>query len=276
MSKPEFLELSQAVVRLGSSERTIRRRIEVGELVGKKVGRKWYVQISSSGAGTGVPAAQALSPMPMGFADNASLVAGNATMPMQAVSAQPAQPAQPIMPSTMPAQPAQPIVPTSMPAMPAPAEQHRATPPPQEAPQTPQQPRYNSGGQRGERRWARGHEGYTPASGDILDHAFAVGKLAAWRKVREMRACLKSAEDRADGATAAAALLEGFLGFGMQKIDCYRHCRGVLCRLVTRMEADDDFDEDHLMSASDALGAVHALVITLNRRNTKDSSRPAN
>jgi hypothetical protein len=265
MSKPEFLELSLAVVRLGSSERTIRRRIEEGELVGKKIGRKWYVQVAVPAMGMGVQPA----PGPqLSFADHAASPAGNTgsvARPQDKAVPADGRAAVPAMPALGNA--------TDTPMPSAPLTPPVNTPPPQQQP-PPYQRRAGNARDRGERRWGRGHEGHTPAPGDALDQAFAVGRLAAWKKVREMRACLKTAEDRADGDAAAAALLEGFLGFGMLKIDCYRLCRGVLCRLATRLEADDA-DEDHLMAVSDALGAVHALVITLSRRNSKESDNRA-
>jgi hypothetical protein len=47
-SPKPYIDISQAVIALGISERSIRRRISTGELEGKKVGRKWWVQAEPS------------------------------------------------------------------------------------------------------------------------------------------------------------------------------------------------------------------------------------
>ena len=46
MEANTYVEMSEAVIRLKISERTIRRKIGAGELTAKKRGRKWYVEIN--------------------------------------------------------------------------------------------------------------------------------------------------------------------------------------------------------------------------------------
>ena len=237
MGKLEYVELSVAVERLDMSERTIRRRIQEGALEGGKRGGKWWVQVPSD-----LPTLPTLpfateEAVPSSVSDPVAVVRED---PKPALIPQPAT-----IPPPVTIQVPQPTISTQ-----------------QSASATHRQGKTASSAK--ERTWSRGHPNYTPSSGDGLDQAFAVGRIGAWGKLRELRAVLTEPNDRIDGHAAAAMLLEGYLAYGNHKIDCYRNCRTILCRLVTRLE-DDLADEDQFMAARDALGAVHALVVTMSR-----------
>lgn len=208
------MELSAAASQLGISERTLRRRIEQGELGGRKIARKWYiflpVHMPGSASSESVAIAETMATTQQGDIVEQSLT--NAA-------------SKDIL-----------------------------------------------GSPRVERRWARGYQGYEAKSDDPVDQAFAVGRLAAWRKLRELQGILRAGSVEIATHTvvsdAAALLLDGFLSFGSHKIDCYRQCRSLLCKLVVRLAASTESKE--LMNAANAaLGAVHALVVTLNRRSSK-------
>ena len=111
---------------------------------------------------------------------------------------------------------------------------------------------------------------HVPAADDICDQVFSVGRLAAWHKLRDLRSASTSAEDLESIQQVGALLLEGFLAYSQQKVDCYRACRSILCRLVIRLTAGPN-DHHHLHLACEALSAVQALVVTVNRRQDPKS-----
>jgi hypothetical protein len=246
MDRHEFVELAHAVIKLGTSERTIRRRIEEGDLFARKVGKKWYVQIPidtqvQAGALSGIlPESPALNFVPDAVVSPAPIIS----------------------PTTF--------------AAPASATRQMGN----LEGQVDSQSKYDS--QTNQKFPTNRSQGFKrprdsnrsehePDPNDRLDKHFSVGRLAAWSKVRLLQEILTDSLDQADRNEAAAALLEGYLGYGDQKIESYRLCRSILCRLATRIASRGD--ADLLESVTDALGASHALVITLNRRNERQAGR---
>jgi hypothetical protein len=199
----QWLELSQAVIRLNKSERDIRRRISEGKLDGAKRGGKWWVKIPNELTVLSTPK----NPLPE-------------EMPLVAKPAQ------------------------------SEGTRYRSD-------------RYHRPKEKGT---------HSPDPCDHLDVCLGVGLIAPWRKLRQLQHHLTKPDDLAECNCALAILLEGFLGFGTHKIECYRLCRSATCRLAINLQATGA-SKDTIELVADAISAMQSLIITLSRTNKQNQRK---
>jgi hypothetical protein len=198
----EFVEMAEAMIQWSLSERSIRRRIKAGEIVGKRRGRKWWVEI------------------PAPPKDAADVREANGTAPTASASKTPPPPAKP------------------------PTENKKTK-----------------------------YEEYQVDTSDFIDVATGIGKIAVWRKLRALSRINPPEHIKRAVASAKSDLLDGFMAIGSLKIDRYRTARSKICEIVVELGESSSEELPMREHATEALGAIQALIIKLSKQKFKSVER---